>query len=73
MVVRRRAFNVDCDGVKAPAGRQGRQACCTVVSAQPVPVITRMKVLGKYIKKAIDSGASVAKIIDANKIVTAPI
>jgi len=32
-----------------------------------------MKVMDKYIKKAIDSGASVAKIIDANKIVTAPI
>ncbi len=30
-----------------------------------------MKVMGKYIRKAIDGGASVAKIIDANKIVTA--
>jgi len=63
VVVRRRAFNVDCDGIKAsafyikslrinsnlpvacaylpigrPAGRQGRQACCTVVFAQPVTV-----------------------------------
>jgi len=29
-----------------------------------------MKVMDKYIKKAIDSSASMAKIIDANKIVT---